>query len=59
MTNPHASTAYIKKAGPCNGESFTRSGRFKGVAILDDEAFLAMGAYNDLNPVAAGIAEIP
>jgi hypothetical protein len=29
------------------------------VAILDDEALLAIGAYIDLNPVAAGIAEIP
>jgi len=34
-------------------------GRFKSVAILDDEALLAIGAYIDLNPVAAGIAEAP
>jgi len=34
-------------------------GRFKSVAILDDEALLAIAAYIDLNPVAAGIAEIP
>ena len=34
-------------------------GRFKSVAILDDEALLAVGAYIDLNPVAAGIAEAP
>ena len=32
--------------------------RFKSVAILDDER-LAICAYIDLNPVAAGIAEIP
>ncbi len=31
-------------------------GRFKSVAILDVEALLAIGAYIDLNPVAAGIA---
>jgi hypothetical protein len=29
------------------------------VAILDDEALLAIAAYIDLNPVAAGIAEVP
>ena len=34
-------------------------GRFKSVAILDDEALLAVCAYIDLNPVAAGIAEVP
>ena len=33
--------------------------RFKSVAILDDEALLAIGAYIDLNPVAAEIAEAP
>ena len=33
--------------------------RFKSVAILDDEALLAIAAYIDLNPVAAGIAEVP
>jgi hypothetical protein len=34
-------------------------GRFKSVAILDDEALLAVCAYIDLNPVAAGIAYVP
>ena len=34
-------------------------GRFKSVAILDEEALLAICAYIDLNPVAAGIAEVP
>ena len=33
--------------------------RFKSVAILDEEALLAIAAYIDLNPVAAGIAEVP
>jgi hypothetical protein len=34
-------------------------GRFKSVAVLDEEALLATCAYIDLNPVAAGIAEAP
>ena len=33
--------------------------RFQSVAILDEEALLAVGVYIDLNPVAAGIAETP
>ena len=34
-------------------------GRFKSVAILDEEALLAACVYIDLNPIAAGIAETP
>ena len=34
-------------------------GRFKSVAILDDESLLATCAYIDLNPVAAGVVEVP
>ena len=34
-------------------------GRFKSVAILDDELLLGTCAYIDLNPVAAGIADVP
>jgi hypothetical protein len=34
-------------------------GRFRSVAVLDDEALLAVAAYIDLNPVAAGVAETP
>jgi Transposase IS200 like len=34
-------------------------GRFKSVAILDEESLLAACAYIDLNPVAAGIAITP
>ncbi len=33
--------------------------RYKSIGILDDEAFLAVCAYIDLNPVAAGIAQAP
>jgi hypothetical protein len=31
----------------------------KSTAILDEESFLAVSAYIDLNPVAAGIADVP
>jgi hypothetical protein len=34
-------------------------GPFKSVAVLDEEALLAIGVYIDLNPVAAKIAETP
>ncbi len=34
-------------------------GRFKSVAILDEESLLATCAYIDLNPVAAGIVGVP
>jgi hypothetical protein len=34
-------------------------GRFKSVAILDEESLPATCAYIDLNPVAAGIAVVP
>ena len=33
--------------------------RFKSVAVLDEEALLATCAYIDLNPVAAGIVDVP
>ena len=46
-----------------NREEQTRGaffeGRFKSVAILDEEALLATCAYIDLNPIAAGISEVP
>ena len=34
-------------------------GRFKSIAILDEEALLATSVYIDLNPVAAGSPEVP
>jgi REP element-mobilizing transposase RayT len=34
-------------------------GRFKSVAVLDEESLLATCTYIDLNPVAAGIAKVP
>jgi len=40
-----------------HGAFFER--RFKSVAVLDDEALLAVCAYIDLNPVAAGIVTVP
>jgi hypothetical protein len=33
--------------------------RYKSIAVLDTEALLAICAYIDLNPMAAGIAEFP
>jgi hypothetical protein len=33
--------------------------RFKSVAVLDEQALLATCAYIDLNPAAAGVAEVP
>ncbi len=33
--------------------------RYKSVAVLDEESLLATCAYIDLNPVAAGIVEVP
>ncbi len=41
----------------CRGAFF--EARFKSVAILDEEALLAVSTYIDLNPVAAKIAEVP
>jgi len=47
----------VNKEEECTGAFF--EGRFKSVAILDEEALLAVCAYIDLNPVAAGIAATP
>lgn len=45
------------KEDDCKGTFW--EGRFKSIAILDEEALLATCAYIDLNPVAAGIAATP
>ena len=45
------------KADKCTGAFF--EGRFKSIAILDEEALMAVAAYIDLNPVAAGMADTP
>jgi hypothetical protein len=42
-----------------NTRGFFFEGRFKSVAVLDEASLLATCAYIDLNPVAAGIAEVP
>ena len=45
------------KQDECTGAFF--EGRFKSIAILDEESLLSVCAYIDLNPVAAGIATTP
>ena len=45
------------KQDECTGAFF--EGRFKSIAILDEESLLSVCAYIDLNPVAAGIAPTP
>ena len=45
------------KEDGCRGAFW--EGRFKSIAILDEEALLATLAYIDLNPVAAGEAKLP
>jgi len=45
------------KQDGCTGAFF--EGRYKSIAILDDEALLSVCAYIDLNPVAAGIVALP
>jgi hypothetical protein len=41
----------------CTGAFF--EGRFKSIAILDQESLLSVAAYIDLNPMAAGIVPLP
>ncbi|MCY3010830.1 MAG: hypothetical protein NTY42_13395 [Planctomycetota bacterium] len=41
----------------CTGAFF--EGRYKSIAILDQESLLSVAAYIDLNPVAAGIVALP
>lgn len=45
------------KEDGCKGTFW--EGRYKSIAILDEESLLATCAYIDLNPVAAGIAATP
>ena len=45
------------KEDGCSGTFW--QGRFKSIAITDDEQLLATCAYIDLNPVAAGVAKTP
>ena len=45
------------KQDGCTGAFF--EGRYKLIAILDEEVLLSVCAYIDLNPVAAGIVALP
>lgn len=47
----------INRAEKRRGTFF--EGRFKSIAILDDEALMSVCAYIDLNPIAAGLAPTP
>lgn len=55
LKEPLARTA--NKEDNCAGPFF--AGRFKSIAILDEEALLSTCVYVDLNPIAAGIAATP
>ena len=45
------------KQDECTSAFF--EGRYKSIAILDEEALLSVCAYIDLNPMAAGIVALP
>jgi hypothetical protein len=47
----------VNREERCTGAFF--EGRFKSIAVLDDQALLSVCAYIDLNPVAAGVAATP
>jgi hypothetical protein len=47
----------INREEKCRGTFF--EGRFKSIAILDEESIFTVAAYIDLNPVAAGICGLP
>lgn len=47
----------INRTDQCRGTLF--EGRFKSIAVLDEQALLTVCAYIDLNPIAAGIAATP
>jgi REP element-mobilizing transposase RayT len=47
----------VNREEKCTGAFF--EGRFKSIAVLDEEALLTVCVYVDLNPVAAGIAKTP
>jgi hypothetical protein len=47
----------VNREENCTGALF--EGRFKSIAILDDESLLTSGVYIDLNILAAGLAATP
>ncbi len=47
----------VNREENCRGTFF--EGRFKSIAILDDESLLTVAAYIDLNPLAAGMVSLP
>lgn len=47
----------VNRSEKCTGAFF--EGRYKSIAILDEEALVAVCAYIDLNPLAAGMSGTP
>ena len=56
MTMPRSQRVDLEEDG-CRGAFW--EGRYRSVALLDEAALLASCAYVDLNPLAAGLAQVP
>lgn len=50
-------SVYVNKLEGCSGTLF--QGRFKSIAVMGFQALLNVAIYIDLNPVAAGIVDVP
>jgi hypothetical protein len=50
-------SVFVNKLENCSGTLF--QGRFKSVAVIGFQALLNVAIYIDLNPVAAGIVDVP
>lgn len=50
-------SVFVNKLENCSGTLF--QGRFKSIAVIGFEALLNVAIYIDLNPVAAGIVDVP
>jgi hypothetical protein len=50
-------SVFVNKLEACSGTLF--QGRFKSIAVIGFEALLNVAIYIDLNPVAAGIVDVP
>lgn len=50
-------SVFVNKLENCSGTLF--QGRFKSIAVMGFQALLNVAIYIDLNPVAAGIVDVP